>query len=56
MDGTGTQRAITSICSGMQWQLANEPLICQGSWRTGFIEECQELGQLAALSLAMGII
>ncbi|MGP9500127.1 flavodoxin family protein [Halomonas sp. 86] len=55
-DGTGTQRGIESITTGLRWRLIQEPLICRGDFQAGFIEQCEELGLSVAASLEAGII
>lgn len=55
-DGTGTQRGIESITTGLRWRLIQEPLICRGDFQSGFIEQCEELGLSVAASLEAGII
>jgi len=55
-DGTGTHRAVTTICSGLKWRYIQEPLICQGDWDDKFIEQCSELAETVAVSLDCGII
>jgi multimeric flavodoxin WrbA len=56
LDGTGTRRAIESIAgAGLGWKAMRDPLICKGDWNDGFVEECRELGMLAAAGLDAGI-
>ena len=55
LDGTGTSRAIESICGGMKWKLVQPALICRGDWRPAFLDDCQELGQAMASGLDLGI-
>ncbi|MCC5866830.1 MAG: flavodoxin family protein [Wenzhouxiangella sp.] len=54
-DGTGTRRAIESICGGLNWNLVQPPLICRGEWRTDFLDDCRELGQTMTAGLDCGI-
>ncbi len=54
-DGTGTQRAVTSICTGLRWNWIQEPLICRGEWNNAFPAQCEELGMLMAAGLDNGI-
>ena len=54
-DGTGTRRAIESICGGLNWKPVQEPLICRGEWNDAFLEQCRELGMAMAAGLDAGI-
>jgi multimeric flavodoxin WrbA len=56
MDGTGTRRAVESICTGLSWRPVQDPLICQGEWQDAFLEQCEELGLYMAASLDSRII
>jgi len=55
-DGTGTRRAVESICGGLSWRLAQETLICRGSWQADFVDQAGELAQTLAVSLEAGLI
>lgn len=55
-DGTGTQRAIESITTGLRWKLVQEPLICRGEYQSAFEQQCEELGLYLAASLDAGVI
>lgn len=55
-DGTGTQRAIESIATGLRWRLVQQPLVCRGTFQPAFLSQCEELGLLVAASLDAGII
>ncbi|MEJ2416561.1 MAG: flavodoxin family protein [Exilibacterium sp.] len=55
-DGTGTQRAIESITTGLRWRLVQEPLVCRGSFQAQFLSQCEDLGLSVAASLDAGII
>jgi multimeric flavodoxin WrbA len=50
-DGTGTRRAIESICGGLNWKPVQEPLICRGEWDEAFLDQCRELGMAMAAGL-----
>ena len=54
-DGTGTQRAIESITTGLRWKAVQEPLVCRGEYRDEFEEQCRELGMYVAASLDAGL-
>lgn len=56
MDGTGTHRAIASICTGLRWKPVQEPLICQGEWDDAFVEQVRELGMYMAAGLDADIL
>lgn len=55
-DGTGTWRAVESICTGLSWRPVQEPLICRGPWDDSFLDSCHELGLYMAASLDAGIL
>ncbi|AOY88281.1 flavodoxin [Marinobacter salinus] len=55
-DGTGTQRAIESITTGLRWKRVQEPLVCRGDYRDEFEAQCRELGMYVAASLDAGLI
>lgn len=54
-DGTGTQRAIESITTGLRWKVVQEPLLCRGEYRDDFEGQCRELGMYVAASLDAGL-
>ena len=54
-DGTGTRRALESICGGLKWKPVQAPLICRGEWQEQFLEQCREIGQTLAAGLEAGI-
>ena len=43
------------IVSGMSWRQMRPPLLLQGDYKEEFIEECKDLGELAAAGLEAGI-
>lgn len=55
-DGTGTNRAIESITTGLRWRQLQDPMICRGEYRDEFEEQCRELGMYVAASLDAGLI
>lgn len=50
-DGEGASRAVARIVTGLRWRPFREPLVCRGAWRADFIDQCRELGLLAAAGL-----
>ena len=54
-DGTGTQRSIDSILTGLRWKQVQETLICRGVWQEGFLNDCRKVGQTMAAGLESGI-
>ena len=55
-DGTGTERALNTILTGLKWRMVQAPLICKGPWQTSFIAPCCELAQAMAMGLSEGMI
>jgi flavorubredoxin len=56
LDGTGTRRAVESICTGLQWRPVQDPTICRGKWDEAFLDQCEELGMYMAAGLDAGIL
>nr|WP_206212325.1 NAD(P)H-dependent oxidoreductase [Wenzhouxiangella sp. XN79A] len=54
-DGTGTKRALESICGGLKWRAVQDPLICRGPWQDAFEAQARDLGATLAAGLAAGI-
>ena len=54
-DGTGTCRAVETICTGLRWQWIQPPLVCKGEWQDDFLQQCETLGMTMAAGLEMGI-
>ncbi len=54
-DGAGTQRAVETIVTGLQWRKIQAPLICRGEWRDSFLDDCRALGAYMAAGLETGI-
>jgi NAD(P)H-dependent FMN reductase len=54
-DGAGAVQAVTRIVTGLRWRPFRAPLVCRGAWRPDFLDDCRELGALAAAGLDAGI-
>ncbi|EPJ46798.1 MAG: hypothetical protein OFPII_18890 [Osedax symbiont Rs1] len=54
-DGTGTQKAIQSICQGLKWKQVQPELICRGEWQVSFVTDCESLGENVACGLECGV-
>ena len=54
-DGTGTQRAVETIVTGLRWNWAQDPLVLRGEWQPKFVEQVEELGLYMAAGLDSGI-
>ncbi len=50
-DGTGTHKALTTILTGLRWNLIQDILVCRGEWQDAFLEQVETL----ALTLAAGM-
>ena len=55
MDGTGTQRGVEAIVTGLRWRAVQEPLICRGEYKASFQDQCRALGMAMAIGLDAGI-
>ena len=55
-DGTGTQRAVDSIVTGLRWRWVQPPLILRGEWQPTFAEQVEELSMTLAFSVESGIV
>lgn len=51
LDGTGTERGLNSIFTGLRWRQAHPITVLKGDWDDGFIPRAQE----TALTLAAGV-
>jgi hypothetical protein len=54
-DGTGTQRAVEGIVTGLRWTWVQPPLILRGDWQQTFIDQAEELGLYLSAGLESGI-
>lgn len=55
-DGTGTQRAVESIVTGLRWRWVQPPLILRGDWQPMFADQVEEISMTLAFSVESGII
>ncbi len=55
-DGTGTQRAVESIVTGLRWRWVQPPLILRGNWQPSFGDQVEELSMTLAFSVDSGIV
>ena len=56
LDGTGTTIAVGKIVTGLNWKEVQPLTLCKGDFKTAFIDQCHELGQIMAVSLEASII
>jgi hypothetical protein len=54
-DGTGTKRAIESICGGLKWKPVQAPVLCRGEWQARFLDDATQLGATMAAGLDAGM-
>ncbi len=55
-DGTGTERALTTINNGLRWQMIQPALILRGEWCDEFLEQVAELAITMVVGMEMGIL
>jgi multimeric flavodoxin WrbA len=55
-DGTGAQRSVKSIITGLGWREVHPVVLCRGEFQESFTENCYNLGLYMAASLEAGII
>ncbi|PKG54637.1 MULTISPECIES: flavodoxin family protein [Halomonadaceae] len=55
-DGTGTQRAVESIVTGLRWRWVQPPLILRGEWQPTFADQVEEISMTLAFSVESGIV
>ena len=54
-DGTGTQRALAIITTGLRWRQVAPPLVLRGDYQADFADRCRELGMTMAAGLESGV-
>lgn len=54
-DGTGTVASVERIVTGLRWQQAQPPLVCQGAFQETFIDQAKDYAEGFALGLALGV-
>lgn len=54
-DGRGARRQVQQILSGYPMKAVADPLICRGEPCTRTLQQCEELGQVLAAGMSLGI-
>ena len=54
--GEGTERALTTIFTGLRWRWVQPALILRGDWQDNFLKQAQELAMGMAVALEEGMI
>lgn len=54
-DGTGCNKAISTILSGLNWKIVQPMLLCKGPWQPDFVDNCYTLGETMATGLDLGV-
>ena len=54
-DGTGTNRAMQTITTGLRWSWIQDAMILQGDWQDKFAEQVEELAMTLAAGVEAGI-
>ncbi len=54
-DGTGTQRALKTIMTGLRWRPVMDPVVLKGAWDPGFTDRTREVGMALAAGLEAGV-
>lgn len=54
-DGTGTERAIKSITTGLKWRLSIPVLTCNGAWQNEFCLQAENVAETFATGIELGV-
>lgn len=54
-DGTGAQKSIERIITGLGWRAVQDPLVMTGKYQEEWLQPCEELGMAVAAGLEAGI-
>lgn len=54
-DGSGAQRSMERIITGLSWKPVQDPLVMAGRYREAWLAPCEELGMTMAAGLEAGI-
>ncbi|MDP1539637.1 MAG: NAD(P)H-dependent oxidoreductase [Moraxellaceae bacterium] len=54
-DGTGTERAIKTIVTGLRWTWVQPPVVLKGPWQEDFVNQVEDLSMTLSAGLEAGI-
>lgn len=55
-DGTGTERAIRTIATGLRWRWVQEAIVLRGDWQESWLQDVEDLGEALVTALDGGMI
>jgi len=55
-DGTGTERALKTITTGLRWRWVQDALILKGDYQATWEDDLKDVGEAIATALSEGII